>query len=187
VIGNSHSGILVCRNLYEYSQKNGKSIKILNFRRRGIKYAKYLEKGIVFDSTGLKGDTADWAREVMEGPKCDSNILRQIDIANDEAGAYKAHLPDCTHVIYAIGYAPNPLPAIYLDGKRREEDLVFDMHTSGFHLGDVNGKRVKALFGCGIAFPEEVEDPEGHIEKAVGLGKFYKFAERVKGDWAKVA
>jgi len=138
----------------------------------------------------------------MEGDSCDREILEEVDIARDEDGVYKRYLGECTHVIYAIGYTRNVLPRVIVDGRNVEEELEFDMHSSGFHLkererlrgkglrsneaGERGREKVKGLFGCGIAFPEEVEDPEGHVEKAVGLGKFFKFAERVKGDWVKV-
>jgi hypothetical protein len=184
VIGNSHSGILVCRNLYDYSLFHSKCVQILNFKRRGIKYAKYLDEGIVFDSTGLKGSTAEWAREVMEGEDCDTSILQQIDTNQDEGGMYERYLPGCSHIIYAIGYTRNNLPRIFIGEEQvDEEGLEYDMHTSGFRRKKQGKGNVKGLFGCGIAFPEEIEDPEGHVEAAVGLAKFFNFAERVKGDW----
>jgi hypothetical protein len=174
--------VIVCRNLYEYSQQNDKIVKVYNFKRRGIKYAKYLDEGIVFDSTGLKGSTADWAKEVMEGD-CDRDILQQVDTSKDEQGVYGKYLDECTHIIYAIGYTRNSTPRMYVGQRRVDEELDFDMHSSGFRS---EGKRIKGLYGCGIAFPEEVEDPEGHVEAAVGLAKFFKFAERVKTDWMEL-
>jgi hypothetical protein len=67
------------------------------------------------------------------------------------------------------------------------------MHTSGFYrtgnstsTSSKSKERVHGLYGTGIAFPEETEDPEGHVEAAVGLAKFFKFAGRVKGDWGRV-
>ncbi|OCF41282.1 hypothetical protein I317_04940 [Kwoniella heveanensis CBS 569] len=213
VIGNSHSGILVCRNLYEVSQETKLDIKILNFRRRGIKYAEYRDDGIVYDNTGLKGATADWAKEVMDGPNPPPTI-EQIDLGEDEDKVYRERLNECTHIIYAIGYEANPYPALYLNknkeakeggldntananGNTNENDhldrdqdrlrvdkkLEFDQHTSGFK---VDGEAVEGLFGLGIAHPEETEDPEGNVEAAVGLAKFFKFAQRVQDHWVKV-
>jgi hypothetical protein len=71
---------------------------------------------------------------------------------------------------------------MYLNGKEVGEQLVFDMHSSGFHHDD-GTERVPGLYANGIAFPEEVQDPEGHIEAAVGVAKFFRFAERVKQLW----
>jgi hypothetical protein len=76
VIGNSHSGILCCKNLYEIAKSQERDIKIINFGRRPIKYAKYVDNGIIFDSTGLKGSTADWAKEIMENDQ-DQDIIRK--------------------------------------------------------------------------------------------------------------
>ena len=188
VIGNSHSGILVCRNLYELKEEGKVDLHVINFRRRPIKYAIYREDGIVNDNSGLKGATAEWAKEVMES--LDTDVIRQIDLDNEER-VYAEWLPKCTHIVYAIGYEPNPLPRLYLGQRRIEQEIDFDMHTSGFRLKGSDGDKterglVKGLFGCGIAFPEKVADPEGSIEAAVGVAKFFKFTERVKADWIKV-
>ncbi|KAJ5121701.1 hypothetical protein N7448_002840 [Penicillium atrosanguineum] len=166
VIGNSHSGVLCCKNLYEIAKSQERDIKIINFGSRPIKYAKYVDNGIIFDNTGLKGSTAEWVLNSGQGQ--DSTL--------------KKYLPRCTHIIYVIGYSPSPLPKMYLDGKEVGEQLLFDMHSSGFHLGD-GAEHVPGLYANGIAFPEEVQDPEGHIEAAVGVAKFFRFAEKVKQLW----
>jgi hypothetical protein len=181
VIGNSHSGILCCKNLYESAKSKERDIKIVNFGRRPIKYAKYVDNGIIFDNTGLKGSTAEWAKEVMENDP-DPEIIEQVDLSQNQDLAFREHLPRCTHIIYAIGYIRSPLPALYIDGQLAGEELTFDMHSSGFHFGD-RAERVQGLYASGIAFPEEVKDPEGHVEAAVGVAKFFSFAERMKKNW----
>lgn len=188
IIGNSHSGILACMNFQSVAKSNDpesqRNVKVINFQRREILFAEYKEDGIVWDNSGLKGRTADWAKREMVDKS--SDIIQQVRLDKYEGGeeaAYRHYLPQCTHLVYAIGYDRSPLPAIIADGKRCEEDLEFDMHTSGFV---VKQKKVHGLYGTGIAFPEETEDPEGHVEAAVGLAKFFKFAERVKGDWGRV-
>jgi hypothetical protein len=168
VIGSSHSGILVCRNLYEVAHDRQIAglgrLKIKNLQRSGIRYAEYREDGIVYDNTGLKGATADWAKEVME-PNMHRDTIEQIKLGDDEDEVYSQHLGACTHIVYATGYTR------------------FDHATAEFKL---RGKVVQGLHGCGIAFPEETTDPEGHREMAVGVAKFFKFAERIKGDWVEV-
>ncbi|OQE17493.1 hypothetical protein PENFLA_c024G01735 [Penicillium flavigenum] len=181
VIGNSHSGILCCKNLYESAKSKERDIKIVNFGRRPIKYAKYVDNGIIFDNTGLKGSTAEWAKEVMENDP-DPEMIEQVDLSQDQDLAFREHLPRCTHIIYAIGYTRSPLPALYIDGQPAGEELTFDMHSSRFHYGD-RAERVQGLYANGIAFPEEVKDPEGHVEAAVGIAKFFSFAERMKKNW----
>lgn len=184
VIGNSHSGILCCKNLYESAKSKERDIKVVNFGRRPIKYARYVENGIIFDNTGLKGSSAEWAKEVMEnGP--DPEIIERVDLSQNQDLAFREHLPRCTHIIYAIGYTRSALPAIYIDGQRAGEELTFDMHSSGFYYGD-RAKRVQGLYANGIAFPEEVKDPEGHVEAAVGVAKFFNFAERMKNNWSSL-
>jgi hypothetical protein len=197
VIGNSHSGILVCRNLYEVAKSGERELKVLNFRRRDIKIAEYRDDGVVFDNTGLKGSTADWAKEHMmdgkAGPES-TGVIRQIDLLPDEKAVYQQHLPECTHIIYAIGYDKSPLPPLIIGGKDKSQQVEFDMHTSGFHLAQEKGGsnlptdkgRVPGLYGLGIAFPELVEDPEGHVEAAVGYAKFMKFSQRVRDDWRAI-
>lgn len=189
IIGNSHSGILACMNFHSVATEGKRDVKVINFQRREILFAEYRENGIVWDNSGLKGRTADWARENMvdDDSGNDGSVIEQVRLDKEERSeeqVYKERLPECTHLVYAIGYEQSPLPALTINGKRCETDISFDMHTSGFTLPD--GKKVQGLYGTGIAFPEETADPEGHVEAAVGLAKFFKFAERVKADWGKV-
>ncbi|KAK4687904.1 hypothetical protein P7C73_g2204, partial [Tremellales sp. Uapishka_1] len=181
VIGASHSGILVCWNLYQYQQAHDLDLEIYNFQRSPIRYAEYREDGIVYDNTGLKGDTADWAKGNLE-PKGNGRTkqIHQVDIKENAEQAYQKYLPDCSHVIYAIGYTPNTYPEISIEGNRVDDRLEFDHSTAGFN---VDGKKVEGLWGGGIAHPEVKKDPEGHVEAAVGVAKFFAFAERVKDSW----
>jgi hypothetical protein len=199
IIGNSHSGILAAMNLYTIATstdtKLKRDLRIINFQRREILFAEYREDGIVWDNSGLKGRTADWARKHMVNGENDENgenesgdgIIKSIRFDKSplsEEEIYKKYLPQLTHLIYAVGYDRSPLPSITINKHQvNDDELEFDMHTSGFRY---EGKRVKGLYGTGIAFPEETADPEGHVEAAVGFGKFMKFAERVKGEWGKV-
>ncbi|WWC65468.1 uncharacterized protein I303_108086 [Kwoniella dejecticola CBS 10117] len=190
VIGNSHSGVLAVRNLFEIHNEGKRDLKIMNFRRSDIQYAIYREDGIVNDNTGLKGDTADWSKIYMEdqpngqtkGDKGET-VIEQIDISKNEKEIYGKRLKECTHLIYAIGYQPNPYPTLFVDGKEiKQDDLEFDQDTSEFSL---NGQKVRGLYGLGIAHPEKTEDPEGKVESAVGLAKFFAFGDKNKDRWAK--
>jgi hypothetical protein len=190
IIGNSHSGILATMNLYLVSTSDDlekkRDVRIINFQRREIIFAEYRDDGIVWDNSGLKGRTADWAKENMINHPADNITQIRFDQSSEsEEETYKKYLPECTHLIYAIGYDPNPIPQLTINSRKvKQEDLQFDMHSSGFTLK--SGERVQGLYGTGIAFPEETEDPEGHVEAAVGFAKFIKFAERVKGEWGRV-
>lgn len=214
IIGNSHSGVLAAMNLWtiatssaspssetkekevEEEGKEKRDLNIINFQRREILFAEYRNDGIVWDNSGLKGRTAEWARQHMSNDKnktengeteTEDGIIKQIRFdksPKSEDEIYKHYLPQLTHLIYAVGYHRNTLPPITINSIRvKDEELEFDMHSSGFHY---KNERVKGLYGTGIAFPEETEDPEGHVEAAVGFGKFVKFAERVKGEWGRV-
>jgi hypothetical protein len=211
IIGNSHSGILAAMNLWTVAtssivgdttsnekkrnkeENEKRDLKIINFQRREILFAEYRDDGIVWDNSGLKGRTAAWAREHMSNTSKEGEseskdgIIKQIRFdksRKSEEEIYATYLPHLTHLIYAVGYHRNPLPSITINSTQvKDEELEFDMHSSGFHY---QNKRVKGLYGTGIAFPEETEDPEGHVEAAVGFGKFVKFAERVKGEWGRV-
>ena len=195
VIGNSHSGVLAIRNLYEVAQEHKLDMTILSFERRPILYAEYRDDGIVHDNTGLKGATADWSKDVMESEWPGNGKIRRIHLGRskeEEDKVYGEWFPRCTHLVYAIGYHRNPTPRIRVDALDVTDEIDFDMHSSGFKRrapsanGKVNDTQVvPRLFGCGIAFPEEVEDPAGNVEAAVGVAKFYKFAERVGPLWVK--
>ncbi len=57
VFGSSHSAMLVLQNLLENKIK-----RVINFYQSALRYAVYLDDWILFDDTGLKGPTAEWAR-----------------------------------------------------------------------------------------------------------------------------
>jgi hypothetical protein len=195
VIGNSHSGVLAIRNLYEVAHEHNLDLTVLSFERRPILYAEYRDDGIVHDNTGLKGATADWSKDVMESDNPGQGKIKRINLGRreeEELKVYREWLPRCTHLVYAIGYHRSPIPQVRVDWEDVTGKIEFDMHSSGFkrseHQREDQGKgalMVPGLFGCGIGFPEEVEDPAGNVEAAVGVAKFYKFAERVGPSWVK--
>lgn len=164
VIGSSHSAILALKNLYEAGHD------VVNFYRSPLLYAEYKDGWILYDNTGLKGVAADWAREMP------TQIVRH-ELDRDEL-VYKSALEGVTHVCAAVGYAPNPIPRIVVDGS--EADPTFDPLTGEF---DLNGERLPGLYGAGIAHPERVTDRAGNVESAVGWFKFMKFVNRVAPRW----
>ena len=161
IIGGSHSGILVIKYLYELSVK-----KIINFYRSPITYTTPTGQGWSLHAyEGLKGATATWAREVLEGPNPPANILR---IYNDEA-ARARYLPECDKVIYSVGFDRNDLPLT-------EE-------YEGIEYDDATGVIAPSLFGIGIAFPEYYIDPLGNEDHRVGLTSFMDYAQRIIPQW----
>jgi hypothetical protein len=185
IVGNSHSGILALRNLYEVLPSASTSLVL--FERHPIVYAEFLDEGIVHDNTGLKGTTAEWSKQFVDCDSPGEGRIHRVQLGStpeQEDKAYREWMARCTHLVYAVGYQRSRLPLITAFGKRVDEEMVFDMHTSGFHVGAKNeDTMVPRLYGCGIAFPEEVMDPRGNVEAAVGVGKFFKFVERVAETW----
>lgn len=161
VFGSSHSAILVLRNLVENNVK-----RIVNFYRSPLQYAVYLDDWILFDDTGLKGPTAEWAREYIDG-QLPHNLIRIY--SNEEN--IEHYLPQCNKVCYAIGFERRLLPTIQDVG----------------HLSYIKqcGIIAPGLFGLGIAFPEAKYNPIGLLEYRVGLWKFMQYLQTIMPMWLK--
>ncbi|XP_024530561.1 uncharacterized protein LOC9645524 isoform X2 [Selaginella moellendorffii] len=179
VVGGSHSGVLCLKNLAELPNRPR---KILHYYRQELKYAVYMDGWILYDNTGLKGDAAVWAQQVLEPglvPRLDSHHLESPE---SEAEIYKATMPEVTKIIYAIGFQRNKLPEMVLEefhggGSKDHGERVKHSPQSGkLVLGD---KPIPGLWGYGIAFPEETVDPLGNKEWAVGLWKFMRYMKKV--------
>jgi hypothetical protein len=159
VFGSSHSAILILRNLIEHSTK-----QIINFYRSPLVYAVYLDDWILFDNTGLKGEAAEWARQHLNGT-LPHNLLR---VYSNEKNI-QHYLPQCTKVIYAIGFERRSLPVIEGLGEVKYIEQV--------------GIIAPGLFGFGIAFPEAQYNRLGMLEYRVGLRKFMDYLQRVMPIW----
>lgn len=160
IIGGSHSGILVMKYLYELNVK-----KIINLYRSPIVYTFDAGGWTANAYNGLKGVTAQWAREVLEGPNPPANIIRAF---NNEENR-NLYLPQCEKVIYSVGYEPNPLPL-----SPQHQNLGYD---------DKTGVIAPRLFGIGVAFPEYYCDPNGNLDHRVGLTSFMDYAQRIIPQW----
>lgn len=161
VFGSSHSAMVILKHLVELNVK-----KIINFYRSPCFYAIELDECILFDNTGLKGNSALWARQNIDGllPK---NLVRYP--ANETSIAH--FLPECDQVIYSVGF------------ERRQ-----DIETNHYELSQYNsriGIIGPGLFGCGIAYPETKLDPFGNEESQVGLWKFMVYLNKVLPVWFK--
>lgn len=159
VFGSSHSAILIIRNLLEHCQVK----KIINFYRSPLIYAFEMDGEIIYDDTGLKGTTAEWAREFIDGTLPD-NVFRVI--STDESVA--KYIGECTKSIHAVGFAPR---TIVIEGI---QELKHD---------DKTGIIAPGLFGLGIAFPESKTNRYGNVERRVGLWKFMEYLKRIMPVW----
>ncbi len=161
VFGSSHSGVLIVKSLLEQCQVK----KVMNFYLSPLRYAVFLNDWILFDDTGLKGTTAEWARENIDGtlpPK-----LERV-IANEEN--MRSILPLCDKAIYATGFERRLIP-------------VEGMHQLEYN--DRSGIIAPGLFGVGIAFPEAKIDRFGTLEYRVGLWKFMEYINTAMPVWLK--
>ena len=159
VFGASHSAVLIIRLLLERCSVK----RVVNFYRNPIRYAEYLDGWIRHDDTGLKGTTAQWARENID-VNCPENLERVLSTAENHA----KHLPDCTKAVYAVGFTPRQIN-------------VDDM--SDLKHNPQNGVIAPGLFGVGIAFPEARANRDGMVEHRVGLWKFMEYLGEVVPLW----
>lgn len=160
VFGSSHSAIIILKHLVELRVK-----KIINFYRAPCRYAVELDDCILFDNTGLKGQSAVWAREHIDGV-LPTNLMRYK--ANESNIA--RFLPECDHVIYAIGFE-----------RRQSIKISNDEFIYNPHVGIIG----PGLFGLGIAYPEIKTDPYGNVESQVGLWKFMLFLNKIMPIWLR--
>ncbi|MBT3878460.1 MAG: pyridine nucleotide-disulfide oxidoreductase, partial [Candidatus Scalindua sp.] len=160
VFGSSHSAIIIIRYLVELGLS-----RIVNFYQSPLKFALRMEDWTLFDNTGLKGLTADWARENILG-KVPDNLYR-YQATKQNIGTY---LDGCDRVIYAVGFHPRVIEVAGMAGLRHN---VY------------NGIIAPGLFGFGIAFPKQTIDPFGNREESVGLWKFMMHIDTVLPIWLR--
>lgn len=159
VFGSSHSAIIIIKALIEKCNVK----KVVNFYLSPLRYAVYYDDWILFDDTGLKGQTAVWARENIDG-KLPAKLERVI--SNPEN--IRVTLPLCNKAIYATGFQKRLIP-------------VEGMHDLEYN--DRSGIIAPGLFGLGIAFPEAKTDRFGTVEYRVGLWKFMDYLNNVMPVW----
>jgi cation diffusion facilitator CzcD-associated flavoprotein CzcO len=161
VFGSSHSAIIIIRHLVELGIK-----RVINFYRSPLKYAIQMDDWILFDNTGLKGETAAWARAHIDG-----HLPKNLERYHADEHHISHHLPICNQVIYAVGFEP------------RHTRIMGDYEHAVYnpHMGIIG----PGLFGLGIAYPEIKEDRFGTVESQVGLWKFMMYLNKVLPLWFK--
>ncbi|MDF2939524.1 MAG: pyridine nucleotide-disulfide oxidoreductase [Gammaproteobacteria bacterium] len=161
VFGASHSAIIILRSLLEQTEVK----KVINFYLSPLRYAVYFDDWILYDDTGLKGKTAAWARDNIDG-KLPDRLERVLSTQEH----LSAQLPLCTKAIYATGF-------------EKRHIIVEGMQSLSYN--DRNGIIAPGLFGFGIGFPEAKEDRYGTLEHRVGLWKFMDYLNRIMPLWLK--
>ncbi|KAK4173842.1 pyridine nucleotide-disulfide oxidoreductase-domain-containing protein [Triangularia setosa] len=190
VLGGSHSAILVLMNLYKLRTISHSLLKIKWFTRHPtLRYAVPKDGYIQYDNTGLKGRAAEFGRTQLDGDVLLTSeagrYITRIDCSGGkekEWALLERELKDCQGVVQAVGYTPAPVPEVRIGDGKEAVKLGKDARTGAFHVEGEKGKQI-GLFGAGIAFPEEVDTPEGEREYAVGMWKFMKFLKRVVPEW----
>jgi hypothetical protein len=160
VFGSSHSAIIIIRYLVELGLS-----RIVNFYLSPLKFALPMGDWTLFDNTGLKGTTADWARENILG-NMPENLYRYPSTKQN----IRTYLTGCDRVIYAVGFHPRVIEVA---------GLVALQHNAH------NGIIAPGLFGFGIAFPKQTTDPFGNREESVGLWKFMTHINSVLPIWLR--
>lgn len=158
VFGSSHSAIMAVHNLLDAGVA-----KVINFYRSPIRYAVDYGDWVLYDNTGLKGETAAWAVENVG--KNDLKRLIRVEARGENVSKM---LEECSKVVYGIGFEPRK---ISIEGAMVES---YDASTGIISQG---------LFGCGIAFPERIVDKAGNVEYNVGILKFARYLDKVVPMW----
>lgn len=187
VVGASHSAILALLNLVTLAQGSHPHLRVKWFTRHPLRYAEFMDGWILRDNTGLKGLAADFARTQLEDDRLPTSeagkVLTKIDCSGGaarEAEQYGRYLPECSHIVQAVGFTRDPLPQLSRNGAPLS--MEFDHETGKFHEQG-GGPAIPGLYGAGIAFPERVVDPYGNVEYAVGFFKFMNFLKKVCSSW----
>lgn len=161
VFGSSHSAIIIVQSLLEKTSIN----KIVNFYLEPLRYAVYFDDWILFDDTGLKGKTAEWARKNIDGM-----LPGKLERVLSHSDNIKNVLPQCNKAIYATGF---------------QKRHVTVKGLNSLEYNPRNGIIAPGLFGVGIAFPEAKHDRYGTLEYRVGLWKFMEYLQNVIPVWLK--
>lgn len=161
VYGNSHSGMLVLKNITDIGAK------VVSLYRSPPKYAIYQEHSpqIIYDNTGLKGTAASWAKAHW-----DSLEKQNVKSVSQEI------LP--SKIVHAVGFERNEsLNLRYNEINIKLKDLT---RTEGARLC-YQSRIIPGLYGVGIAFPgKDVYEYNGNViqEESVGLFKFFRHAAK---------
>jgi|GEM_PF-270445 len=158
VVGSAHSAVVAMMHLSELPVK-----KIVHFYTHPFVYTQKIERGIVNAESGLKGPAAAFAKDMIEEDKV-PNLVR---VFNDKQGR-DSWLPQCTKIIYAVGFTPNTIPWFSGDP---------------LHYDDTTGIIARNLFGFGIAFPEKKTDAYGKVERRVGMPYFVEYGKHIVPQW----
>jgi hypothetical protein len=130
-----------------------------------LRYAVDLGDEILFDDTGLKGSTAEWARANLHG-----TLPEKLEHVFSSKEHVEHYLPHCNKAIYAVGFTRRNIAITGLG------ELDYNPY---------NGIIAPGLFGLGIAFPQAKTDRFGNLEYRVGLWKFMDYLSTILPVWMR--
>ena len=159
VFGNSHSGILVLKNLLDVGYTN-----VTNIIKTPVKIPYVNEKNIeINQESGIRGVGLKWTKEnLIPTNKTSIKIIYYDDIN---------HI-DADYVIYAIGLTPNNIIVEINNAERTIKELV---STKEFND---TGELFTNLYGIGAAFPEKFII-ENSTEYKIGASEFLDRIEKM--------
>jgi hypothetical protein len=145
---------------------------------------------VALDNTGLKGETARWARCNLEADTAPDFITRIMYEQDMEEQTYSKHLPGVSLVVHAIGYERSPLPSISRASNGAQQLPCFNWNNGIFSDGTAedyvagSGLTIPGMYGAGIAFPAIIRDPKyGHTEMSVGFPAFMRAVKCWLPNW----
>lgn len=181
VLGSSHSAMLVLKNIHELPFIS-RPKNTINIYRHPLKYAidMFPEDWILYDNTGLKGQVADWTKEMIDPSFSTNGQINMSGLKRYQLSEWTnmTHLKNqITKYVFAIGYERNNLPNFIVNDNVLSNDLIsHDPYTAQLLASN---QVIPKVYGFGIAFPEKVTDPMGNVEESVGLWKFMKYVKRI--------
>ena len=154
VFGNSHSGILILKNLYDLSCNH-----VTNIIKTSIKIPYMDENNIeIYQESGIRGVGLEWANKFMV-PENKTNI-KIVKYTDFDQASYD-------YVIYSIGLVRRNLSI-----KINDTPLIIDPAFNE------TGLLSKNLYGLGVAYPEYYI-LNGDTEYKVGIGGFFQRATKI--------
>ena len=164
VFGNSHSGILILKNLYDLGCRD-----ITCVYKHPIKLP-YIRDGVeIYDQSGLRGIAKDWVgANILPENKTHIRFIKYNDNINDI-------VDKCDYVIYAIGLKQAKLPTIETYTEARSQHTMSRCYTD-YSFDPETGELCEGIYGIGVGFPAHfiLED---NLECEVGI---YEFLERAR-------
>lgn len=169
VIGASHSGMLVVKNLVESGCKH-----VISMTRSPLRFMHVTPTGCKkYQGIGLKGPVGDWTQAMLALNDAD-RPFQQVWYDNQQTWEEQLEKLNVNHVIPAVGFEKDMSFEVIIDGQKMVQS-DFDNYDKwigniDFTIDPITAQRVPVgLYGGGIAFPQNYRDEDGAVEPWVGF------------------